>query len=64
MIKDKLLTNIKTDLQEAVTIAEKGTHCGMCKIDFLSSGVCPAGKKNGFTAYWPEGRMWINLTVV
>ena len=49
----------KTELKEAVKIAQKGTHCGMCKIDFLGSGVCPAGKKYGFAAYWPEGRMEI-----
>jgi hypothetical protein len=49
----------KNELDEAVKIAEKGTHCGMCKVDFLGVGVCPAGKKNGFAAYWPEGRMEI-----
>jgi UDP-N-acetylenolpyruvoylglucosamine reductase len=49
----------KKDFQEAVKIAEKGTHCGMCKVDFLGSGVCPSGKKNGFAAYWPDGRMEI-----
>jgi hypothetical protein len=49
----------KIKLEDAVKIAQKGTHCGMCKIDFLGSGVCPAGKKNGFAAYWPEGRMEI-----
>jgi len=59
MAQDKILTMKKTDLLEAVKIAKKGTHCGMCKVDFLGSGVCPAGKKNGFAAYWPEGRMEI-----
>ena len=59
MTQDDLLTMNKTYLEEAVKIAEKGTHCGMCKIDFLGSGVCPAGKKHGFAAYWPEGRMEI-----
>lgn len=46
-------------LKDALVIAEKGTHCGMCKVDFLGTGVCPAGKKYGFAAYWPEGRMEI-----
>ncbi|MBU1941743.1 MAG: FAD-binding protein [Candidatus Thermoplasmatota archaeon] len=46
-------------LESVLTIAEKGTHCGMCKIDFLGSGLCPAGKKHGFLAYWPQGRMEI-----
>jgi len=59
MAQDEFLTMKKTDLEEAVKIAEKGTHCGMCKVDFLGSGVCPAGKKHGFAAYWPEGRMEI-----
>ena len=44
-------------LDDALTIAKKGTHCGMCKIDFLGTGVCPAGKKHGFLPYWPQGRM-------
>jgi UDP-N-acetylenolpyruvoylglucosamine reductase len=59
MTKDEILIDIKSDLQKAFYIAEKGTHCGMCKIDFLGSGVCPSGKKNGFAAYWPDGRMEI-----
>ena len=51
------------NLNDAVKIAEKGTHCGMCKIDFLGSGVCSAGKKHGFVAYWPEGRMELALSL-
>jgi len=47
----------KTGLDAAVKIAEKGTHCGMCRIDFLGTGLCPSGKKHGFLAYWPQGRM-------
>ena len=43
--------------EEALNIAKKGTHCGMCRIDFLGSGICPAGRKHGFLAYWPQGRM-------
>ena len=31
----------------------------MCRFDFLGSGVCPAGRKKGFVAYWPQGRMEI-----
>lgn len=46
-------------LEDALKIAKKGTHCGMCKIDFLGIGVCPAGKKHAYAAYWPEGRMEI-----
>ena len=44
-------------LNDALKIAKKGTHCGMCKIDFLGIGVCPAGKKHAYAAYWPGGRM-------
>ena len=29
----------------------------MCRIDFLGTGLCPSGKKHGFLAYWPQGRM-------
>jgi hypothetical protein len=57
MSSDEIITIDKTGLEDAVKIAEKGTHCGMCKIDFLGSGLCPSGKKYGFVAYWPEGRM-------
>lgn len=46
-----------TSLKDAVAIATKGTHCGMCRIDFLGTGLCPSGKKHGYLAYWPQGRM-------
>jgi len=45
--------------EEALTIAKKGSHCGMCRFDFLGTGLCPSGKKYGFVAYWPQGRMQI-----
>jgi hypothetical protein len=28
----------------------------MCRIDFLGTGLCPAGKQHGYLAYWPCGR--------
>ncbi len=59
MSSDDILAVQNTTLKDAVAIAEKGTHCGMCKIDFLGIGLCPAGKKHGFLAYWPQGRMEI-----
>jgi hypothetical protein len=59
MTPDGVITKGKVSFDEAVDIAKKGTHCGMCKIDFLESGLCPAGQKHGFIAYWPEGRMEI-----
>ncbi|MFH1014166.1 MAG: 4Fe-4S dicluster domain-containing protein, partial [Thermoplasmatota archaeon] len=45
------------NLTDVLETTKKEPHCGMCKIDFLGTGVCPAGKKHGFVAYWPEGRM-------
>ena len=59
MASDGLITSQKTSFKNAVNIAKKGTHCGMCRFDFLGSGVCPAGRKKGFLAYWPQGRMEI-----
>jgi len=59
MVDDSIVTIKKTGLEEAVAIAEKGTHCGMCRIDFLGTGLCPSGKKHGYVAYWPQGRMEI-----
>jgi len=59
MTSDNTIVSEKTSLKEAVEIAKKGTHCSMCRIDFLGNGVCPAGKKHGFLAYWPQGRMEI-----
>jgi hypothetical protein len=53
----KVTLQEKTSLKEAVAIAHKGTHCGMCRIDFLGTGLCPSGKKHGYLAYWPQGRM-------
>jgi hypothetical protein len=59
MDSNSVLLKEKISFKDAVEIAKKGTHCGMCKFDFLGSGVCPAGKKHGFLAYWPQGRMEI-----
>ena len=45
MTSDNVIDSEKTSLKDAVEIAKKGTHCGMCRFDFLGSGVCPAGRK-------------------
>jgi FAD/FMN-containing dehydrogenase len=50
-------------LSSSIEIAEKATHCGMCRIDFLETGLCPAGVKKGFAAYWPDGRMELLLAL-
>ncbi|MFC1861068.1 FAD-binding protein [Chloroflexota bacterium] len=47
------------DLTEAKSIAERCTHYGMCKIDFLGTGVCPAGIEQKYVSYYPQGRMEI-----
>jgi len=57
MTSDELLTLEKTSFKEAFDITKKGSHCGMCRFDFLETGLCPSGKKYGFLAYWPQGRM-------
>ena len=57
MMMKKCIPTEKIGLEDAVKIAQKGTHCGMCRIDFLGIGLCPSGKKHGFLAYWPQGRM-------
>lgn len=59
MKQNEVLNLDKVSLDEAVSVAVKGTHCGMCRIDFLGTGLCPSGKKHGFLAYWPQGRMEI-----
>jgi hypothetical protein len=59
MASDNVMVMEKVGFKDAVEIAKKGTHCGMCRFDFLGSGVCPAGRKKGFLAYWPQGRMEI-----
>ncbi|MFW6147023.1 MAG: FAD-binding oxidoreductase [Thermodesulfobacteriota bacterium] len=43
--------------EEAEHIAAQCRHYAMCKIDFLGTGLCPSGKKNGFVSYYPQGRM-------
>jgi len=41
------------------TTAQRCCHFGLCKVDFLGTGVCPSGKKSLYVAYFPEGRMEI-----
>jgi hypothetical protein len=53
------ILNSNSSWKEAFEISKKGTHCGMCRFDFLKTGLCPSGKKYGYLAYWPQGRMQI-----
>ena len=37
--------------------AARCRHYAMCKIDFLGTGLCPAGKAKRYVSYYPQGRM-------
>lgn len=43
--------------EEAKRISSQCRHYAMCKIDFLGTGICPAGKGQHFVSYYPQGRM-------
>lgn len=43
--------------EEARRISSQCRHYAMCKIDFLRTGLCPAGEENHFVSYYPQGRM-------
>jgi hypothetical protein len=43
--------------KEAAAIASQCRHYAMCKIDFLGTGVCPAGEAHHYVSYYPQGRM-------
>jgi hypothetical protein len=41
-------------------LREISSHCrhyAMCKIDFLGTGLCPAGERRQYVSYFPQGRM-------
>ncbi len=42
---------------EAKALAAQCRHYAMCKIDFLGTGLCPAGSTRHYVAYYPQGRM-------
>ncbi len=37
--------------------AARCRHYAMCKIDYLGTGLCPAGAAKPYVAYFPQGRM-------
>jgi len=43
--------------EEARIISSQCRHYAMCKIDFLGTGLCPAGSHNHYVSYYPQGRM-------
>jgi hypothetical protein len=44
-------------LSDTLETTRREPHCSLCKIDFLDTGVCSAGKKHEFIAYWPKGKI-------
>lgn len=43
--------------EEAKKTAAQCRHYAMCKIDYLGTGLCPAGQEKHYVAYYPQGRM-------
>jgi hypothetical protein len=43
--------------QEAKAMAAQCRHYAMCKIDYLGTGLCPAGVEKPYVSYFPQGRM-------
>jgi len=58
--KNKMFIGVNLMTENIVMqTANTETHCGMCRLDYLGTGVCPSGKKYGFVAFWPQGRIEI-----
>ena len=38
-------------------MAAQCRHYAMCKIDYLGTGLCPAGAEKPYVSYFPQGRM-------
>ncbi|UCH94845.1 MAG: FAD-binding protein [Candidatus Aminicenantes bacterium] len=47
----------KNTLRHMVNEAKKCPGIGLCKLDFLDTGICPAGTAFKYVAYYPEGRL-------
>jgi hypothetical protein len=43
--------------EQARQISSHCRHYAMCKIDFLGTGLCPAGERRHYVSYYPQGRM-------
>jgi hypothetical protein len=46
-------------LAELAPMADCCPGYGMCRIDFLGTGVCPVAARKRFAAYHPQGRMQV-----
>ena len=42
---------------DIVRTAGQCRHYAMCKIDYLGTGLCPAGVSKPYVSYFPQGRM-------
>ena len=47
MTTQKVVSVKNKKLDDAVMTARLATHCGMCKVDFLGTGLCPSGVEHG-----------------
>jgi hypothetical protein len=50
---------MKEILGRVIGISSKCSKYGMCKVDYLSTGLCPPAKQHLFASYFPQGRMQI-----
>jgi hypothetical protein len=50
---------MKDILARVVDISSRCTKYGMCKVDYLSTGLCPPAKRHLFASHFPQGRMEI-----
>jgi hypothetical protein len=46
-------------LGKVIDISSRCTKYGMCKVDYLSTGLCPPARRHLFASYFPQGRMEI-----
>lgn len=42
---------------ELAPLADRCPGYAMCRTDFLGIGICPAGRKNAYAAFYPQGRL-------
>jgi hypothetical protein len=49
-----MIPAIPTEIAETAACCR---HYAMCKIDYLDTGVCPAGAEKYYVSYFPQGRM-------
>jgi hypothetical protein len=50
-------------LADVVDVARRCCGYGMCKVDYLTCGICPAGRRHQYASYFPQGRMDIAVAL-